>query len=223
MKSILKKAVFVALSLSFAHTAFAAAAIDGLGADDQNSVKNGNQVTKTAPGQGSPWPQVWVYQRIDATPEDAMAVFADYNRQSEYVPDIVYSKVTKQIDKATAEVSYSLATHFFLHPHEDYTVRDHVSSYDNGASYRMDWTLVSADTTRGTVGNARFEALGTGTLLAYYNFVTPPGIAGGEGAKEVSGVQASVAKIVERIQATRVANQSLIQQELAALRAALAP
>jgi hypothetical protein len=203
--------------------AYAAGAIDELKPEDQAKVKNGEQVTITAPGQGSVWPQVWVYQRIDSTPEEAMAVFADYDRQHEYVPDLTYSKVSKRIDKTTCEVGYTLTTHFFLHPHESYTVRDHIASYDGGSSFRMEWKLVSAQQMHDTVGNVRFEPMGTGALVAYYNFITPPSVASSQAPKAVAGVQNTVTQLSGRIQEERTNNRALLEQELSALRDALAP
>ena len=63
--------------------------------------------------------------------------------------------------------------------------RNFSGNYDSGASYRVDWTLVRASSTKATVGSIRFEpyenaALGKrGAIMAYYNFVTPgSGLAG---------------------------------------------
>jgi hypothetical protein len=213
----------IALFALSSQAAFAAGILDELTPADQAKVKNGEQVTITKPGDGSAWPQIWVYQRMDSTPEEAMAVFSDFERQTQYVPDLQYSKINKQLDKATFEVGYTIATHFFLHPHESYTMTDHLSSYDNGASFKMDWKLVSAQHIRNIVGNLRFEAMGTGTVVAYYNFVTPPSLANGEGAKAVAGIQRTVTALGSQVQTLRTSDQATLQKEIAALRAAVSP
>jgi hypothetical protein len=203
--------------------AFAGGALDELKPADQTKVKNGEQVTITQPGPGSSWPQITVFQRLDATPEESVAVFSDYDRESEYVTDMVYSKISKRIDRASCEVGYTTITHFFLHPKESYTTRDTLSVYDRGASYRMDWKLVSANKIKDVVGNARFESLGTGTLVTYYSFITPPSLAGGESGRAISSIQQVVQKTSDRIHFLRTNNQALLQEEIAALRLAVIP
>ena len=77
------------------------------------------------------------------------------------------------IDPVTKDVDYTL--HLPIIADEQYTVRDRLSAYHDGASYGVDWTLVGATSTKATEGSVRFEPHATGTLMAYRNLVTPGG------------------------------------------------
>ncbi len=212
----------ILMSLLTAASAFAAGpAYDELTPDQQKAVQNGEQVFLTQDVPGNDWPKAYVYQRMDATPEEAMAVFTDYNLQKSYVPNLIKSQISKQIDKATAQVDYTLYIPWPL-PNENYTTQDHVSSYNNGESYRVDWTLVRADTTKSSEGNARFESLGTGTLLAYYSFVVPgSSLAGFVKGKAVDQIKDTVTAVVNQVQNERLNNRDLLDQQIQALRNAL--
>ncbi|MGK5085165.1 hypothetical protein WDW37_17900 [Bdellovibrionota bacterium FG-1] len=217
--------VLVSVGMLFNFNARAEGVLSGawgdLSPEDQAKVQTGEQVMMTKPG--TVWPQIFIYQRLESTPEEAMAVLSDYERQKEYIPDLVYSQIEKRIDKTTCEVGFSTLTHFFIHPRENYTTRELISSYDQGASFRIDWKLISANQLRDVVGYARFETLGTGTLLAYYSYVTPPSVASGQSGRAIAGLQGAVRAIIERVQKLRTENRGVLEQEISVLREALSP
>jgi hypothetical protein len=218
----------LAVNGSLAHAAPAPksapmSAIEELSAENQAKVRNGEQITLTEPSQTSAYPQIWVYQRVDATPEEVMAVLLDLDHQLEYVPDMLYSKIGKRIDKTTFEVGYTIATHVSLHPRESYTLRDKLSGAPADGNYRLDWKMIASGKIRDIVGYARIEPLGTGALVAYYNLITPPSLGAGQSQKAISGVKATVSGLGGRVLKVRSENQPLLQQEIGALRSALTP
>ena len=135
----------------------------------------GRTVVTTEQRPTSAWPAVTVYALIDATPEQAAAIFTDVESHSQYIGSVTKSRISRVIDNATMEVDYTLKLPVVSD--EDYTVRDHISRA--GDTYRVDWTLVRASSTAGTVGHALFmpytnaRTARAGTLLKYHNFVTP--------------------------------------------------
>ena len=135
----------------------------------------GRTVVTTEQRPTSAWPAVSVFAFIDATPEQAAAIFTDVEAHSTYIGSVIKSRISRVIDSATIEVDYSLKVPVVSD--EEYTVRDHISR--SGDHYRMDWTLVRASSTKATVGHALFAPYTNartghaGTLLAYFNFVTP--------------------------------------------------
>jgi len=144
-----------------------------LSPEDQAKVASGQMVTIYTDVTGAPWPKMKVYQRIDATPEEVMAVFSDYPLQSTYVPYVKVAKISQVIDKSTALVdyTYNLPMGFGI---ENYTVRDHIEAYDEGKSFTVNWVLVKADTTKRSEGEVRCEPLaGGGTLYTYDSFIWP--------------------------------------------------
>ena len=191
-------------------------------------VNGGGQVFLTWDVAGSPWPRACVFQFIDAAPEDAAAVFLNYARHTAYIPKLRKAMISRVLDPSTAEVDYTLDVP--LVADEDYTVRDHLSSYDGGASYKIEWTLVRATSTRATEGNVRFEPhraetpVRDGTLMAYCNLVTP----GSSLAKlafirsrALAQVRETARAIVVEVERERVQDRALLAAELRALRAAL--
>lgn len=207
-------------SSTFAH---AGAAYDELRPDQQKTVQNGEQVVVTKDDLSSPWPKVYIYQRVEATPEEATAIFTDYELQKSYVPDMLKSHISKKVDKATTEIDYivHLPRPF---PDETYSVVDHVAAYDNGASYKVGWKMLRSDSMSKIEGTARFERLGTGTILAYYNFGIPTSHAAGLAKnKALRKLAETVAAMVNQMQNERKQNQDLLQKQIQALHQAVAP
>ena len=168
----------------------------------------GRTVVTTEQRPSSAWPAVTVYAFIDATPELAAAIFTDVESHKSYIPSVTKSSISRVTDSATMEVDYTLKVPVVSD--EDYTVRDHLSR--TGDSYRVDWTLVRASSTKGTVGHALFmphtnaRTGRAGTLLEYHNFVTPgsrlasiPLIR----SRAVSEVRETTESVVKRVGAMR--------------------
>ncbi len=153
-----------------------AQALAELTAAQRQSIAEGGQVFLTSPGGASPWPRACVYQRIEARPDEAAAVFIDYERHRTYIPDLRKSSITRVVDAATVEVDYTLAVPVVADEH--YTLRDQLSAGADG-SYRVVWSLVRATSTKATDGSVRFEPYRDSlpererTLMAHCNLVTP--------------------------------------------------
>ena len=208
-------------------------AYDEMTAEQKRVFDGGGQVFVARDVAGSPWPAVVVYQRIDATPEVAAAVFIDYEQHRTYIPGVRQARVSRVVDPATVEVDYVLDVPMFAD--ERYTVRNHVTAYEGGDSYRVEWVLVRASSTKGTTGQVRFEphpdggrggpGAGPGTVMAYSNFVTPgSGLArvGFVKARAMRQMRETASTIVRRVEAERATEPALLSRQLDALRAALA-
>jgi hypothetical protein len=215
-----RKYVYVCAFVAVAGIAPAQAGIyQELTPDQQNQLNSGEQVFNTVDVDGAPWPKVYIYQLIKATPEDAMAVFSDYNLQKSYIPNMLKSQITSH-NGATTTVDYTL--HVPILSNENYTIRDVISSYDGGQAYRMDWNLVRADTTKSTVGNVRFEKYGSETVMAYYNFVVPgSSFASFVRGKAIQAVKDTCNAIASQVETEATDNQTLLQQQLSVLHTSL--
>src|SRR5688500_18488135 len=88
--------------------AFAGEVYAELNDQQKAAIQKGELVFFTENVAGSEWPKAFLYLRIDSTPEEAMAVFYDVERQTKYIPNIKKAKVSKVIDKRTREVDYTL-------------------------------------------------------------------------------------------------------------------
>ena len=175
---------------------------------------------------GSPWPAVTIVTYVDATPEEAAAIFTDYAHHTEFIPSTKRSRISRVHSPADVEVDYVVALPIVSD--EEYTVRDRLTR--DGAGYRVDWTLVRASSTKATVGHARFTPAvhpktgRPGTRFEYHNFVTPGSRIAGMGfirnraLKEMEQTAAAFANRFEKLRADSAVMQPLV----AALRATLA-
>jgi hypothetical protein len=205
-----------------------AQAADSLTADQRTAIDNGRLVFLTWDVGGSPWPRACAYQHIDAMPEEAAAVFTNYDRHLAFIPKLRKSTISRVIDPVTAEVDYTLSVPIVADEH--YTVRDHLSTYNGGASYKIDWTLVRATSTKATEGSVRFEprrsdkTLREGTLMAYCNLVTPGSRLAKLSfirSKAMAQVREAAGAIVVEVERERAANRALLDAEIRTLRSAL--
>lgn len=210
----------VQFAASTATFAGALPAYDELNADQKAQIQAGKQVSWSEDVSKSPWPKVFVYQRVEATPEEVTALFHDYEFQSAYIPKVISCKIAGMTNPSTARLDYVLSVPAF--EDEAYSVEDHVQKTAFG--YQLGWSFIKASTTKHIEGNARFETLGTGTLIAYYNFIIPgrPGAGLGwivNGAKQA--VRDTVSALANKVVELRNTKPAQLQGQIAKLRAAL--
>jgi hypothetical protein len=222
MSSVVSSLFVCAAVFAGVQNAFAGA-LDELNDADQNRVKKGDQVAVFQDVANAPWPKCFIYQRIEATPEEAAAVFADYNHHEAFIPNVKQSSVSREINKTTVEVDYSLSLPLGLGS-ETYTVRDRVSTYDRGAGYKIEWTLVRADSTKSSDGNIRFEPLGNGTLMVYTSFIVPGRMGSSlkwvvDGAK--NSVKETAQAVANQVEKERLHEPNRLQNQVQSLRGKL--
>ncbi len=202
--------------------------IPAFSASQRDSLERGGVVVFTRQMEGSPWPAVTVYLLIDATPEVAAATFIDYPSHQTYIPGVKRSRVSRVLNPATAEVDYEVSVP--LVSDERYTVRDRVSATGEGG-YRVDWVLVRATSTKATAGHAAFMPYTnrlthrSGTLLEYYDFVTPGSRMAGIAAirnRALRDMQ-EAARAIARYTESQRSNVPATRTRLDALKRALPP
>ncbi len=196
-----------------------------LTAEQRQLIDTGEQVFVTRDSAKTPWPMAWVFQFIDAEPEAAAAVFADAERQVEYVPDLKSSRIVERIAPGVIEVRQEMRVPIVKD--EWWIVRDSVSASDSG-SYRIAWTLVRARTTKAVNGFARFEPYRNeltgrdGTLLIYHNFAVPGSRMAGLGLIErhaLKKLRETARALRDQVERERSQTPDLLAQQVEALRA----
>ena len=195
-----------------------------LTAEQRRLIDAGEQIFVTRDSAKTPWPMAWVYQFIDATPEEAAAVFADAERQVDYVPDLKRSRIIRTIAPGVIEVSQEMRVPIVKD--EWWEVRDTVSARDHG-SYRITWTLVRARTTKSVTGYAHFEPYRNtrtgrdGALLTYHNFAVPGSRMAGMGPIErhaLKKVRETARALRDQVERERRDERELLATQIAALR-----
>lgn len=141
---------------------------EGLTDSDRLGLERGELIVKTREVEGYPWPEAMVYARVAASPEEVMAVYADFAGQARYLPKLVESRIVKRLSPSLFHVSYEYEV---TGPNERYTVLTEVSRAPGG--FRATWELVKARYARRLSGQVRVEASGAGALVEYTNRVDP--------------------------------------------------
>jgi len=208
-----------ALWLSVASLVRADGIYQELNAEQKGQVLKGAQVLVTDNVEGKPWPRVRVYEVVDATPAEVMAVFTDYSKAKTFVPNILKSEISKQISPAEAEIDYGLDIPIF--PDEYYTVRNVLREKGDGA-YEVSWKLVRAVQTKDIVGCFRAEPLRGKSLICYQNLVTPgSGMAGLLRGTAINQMKETTAAIAAEIVRKKQKDPQQLDHEVKALQAAL--
>jgi hypothetical protein len=193
---------------------------------EKTAVNGGQQVVKKENVANSAWPRVTVFQRIEATPDQVAAVMFDYAAHKEFFEGITLS-TPKTPGAATTDIDYIMTLPKVMGislPDENYTVTD-VLTKVGADGYAISWKMVKASSMQDTNGVAKFEKLGTATLVSYTNFINPPtkygslaGLISGMAADRVKG---SVTSLDKQVQKERSSDQARLTAQLAALSKAL--
>jgi hypothetical protein len=148
------------------------------------------QSTKVA---GAPWPQLSLYQVVQASPKVMTALLNDYAAAPSYTPNMVAVKLLSTNPDGSKDLEYT--TRVPILGKINYTVRNTYTK--SGNMYTVAWTLLKSPFAKKSDGSIRIEPYGTGqTLMCYTNLVIPittmvPGIQG----QALSEAKATVAAI----------------------------
>ena len=196
--------------------------------EDQASVQKGEMVTVYTPNDDTEttWPNSAAYKRMEATPEEAAAVFSDFEIQKDYINHLKLSHITQRLSPTSCVVDYEVKVPFLLKPFlgdTTYTVRDDISFDSATNTYSIKWAFVKGGFLKNILGHATFEPLGTGTLITYVNEMTPSsqGMNSGMIVKEIKkGSTEAVEDIINKITDERKNHQDILQKQIARLREA---
>jgi hypothetical protein len=215
-----------ALGLMLASPVTSAGVLDSLSAAERREIDAGAPVVKTQNIPGSSWPAVNVYQLVNATPEEAMADFTDYDEQASYLRDccgVLRSQVLDPAvggDRRVQRVLYELEVPVVSN--ERYELREEMSKQPDG-SYRVVWGKVSKGGHSDAIfGRAVFEPRNGKTVFNYYNFTrmntTGAGLFADESVKRAAKTVSVMARHMEQ---ERSSGGSRFQANLQRVRAAL--
>jgi len=183
-----------------------------------NSIKAGEQVIETEEIEGKPWPRIRIFQKIEASPEEVIAVFFDYRQAKSYIPKLLKSDVSRTVSPCVLEVDYGVDVPML--PDEFYTARNTLQEQDG--AYRVEWVLLRALQTKASEGSLRVEAFDEGSILCYTNLVTPGSkMAGLLRIPAMEQMKNSVRAIVTQVEKQKTKNPEELANQVKAVRAAL--
>ncbi len=161
---VLSLAVFAAVS------SIQAALINEVPAYAQDELSSGQVVLKSKNIPGAPWPQLSLYQVVDAPPAVVADLFSDYASAPSYTPGMIAAKVIATNPDGSKDVLYTVKVPVLQSI--SYTVRNTYKK--KGDSYEVDWTLLKSPLAKSSEGSLRIEPYGNGqTLMCYTNLTVP--------------------------------------------------
>jgi hypothetical protein len=156
-----------------------ASAFEDLSENDQKKVNSGQQINIYIYRQNPKvsWPEGTIYQRIEETPEQAMAVYFDIAHHHEFLPYVIKSEISNFIERSTFQADYALGVLYlpFGIAQENYSLEYHLEHNVSELSYLLSWHMTrSGNVTEYSQGSIQFEPLENGgTLMVYNSFVLP--------------------------------------------------
>lgn len=138
--------------------------------EERAELAAGNIVVQSKEVKGSPWPELSLYQVVDAPPKVVAALFTDYASAPSYIPGMLDAKVIAENADGTKDVQYTVKMPVLQKI--SYSVRN--SYKQKGNNYQVNWTLLKSPLAKSSDGSLRIEPYGDGkTLLCYNNLVVP--------------------------------------------------
>ncbi len=191
-----------------------------------NRIEQGELVYKEKEVEGSVWPERKIYAVIPVEPVEAAAVFADYEYQKEYIPDMVEATVIRQDSPTETVVSYLVEMPWPV-VKEEFTNSHTIKTYreDGGDGYLIAWEQLDGSSAENSHGSARFEPYDEGRcIMEYTSFIQPKSALAGLGFVEKKGkenLKKSVTALIDEIIEVRRNKTNLLLEQLQQLQAAL--
>jgi hypothetical protein len=136
----------------------------------------GDLVVRELREPNEPWPIVTVFKVLKSSPEHAMALFAAYDDQKNYVPNVVESKPIAQTSPSEVRVAYRLKMGWPV-GEVRYTHDHRLKALKQPAGYRLDWNMIESTSTEFVEGYVEFiQHSDQQTLMVYSNKVRPKSI-----------------------------------------------
>jgi hypothetical protein len=135
-----------------------------------DDLKSGEVVVKSKTVPRAPWPQLSLYQIVEAPPAVMKALFLDYPSAPSYTPGMLGARVVAENSDGTKDVQYTVKVPVLQKI--SYTVRNTYAG--KGGKFQVNWTLLQSPLAREVEGSLRIEPYSEGkTLLSYTNLVVP--------------------------------------------------
>lgn len=145
--------------------------LNDLTPEERREVLNKKLIVKTSEVKEATWPEVTIYALINSTALEAVAVFAAYHYQKEYVPHVLISQPVKHVTPTDVHVSYERDNPWPL-SNSSYTTGNRLKRFQK-VGYEVEWYFVKSDSTTESRGKAHFLPYEQNAILRYRTFIQP--------------------------------------------------
>ncbi|MFT6070919.1 MAG: hypothetical protein ACJAT2_001844 [Bacteriovoracaceae bacterium] len=172
---------------------------------DHKTLRERGFVIKKKNVNKSAWPELTFYFETDASPLEAISVFAAFEHQVNYVPGIIKSKVIKQESPILVHTEYEMDMPWPI-PNSKYVHASTLKQID-AETYRMEWYMVKSNSADIVKGFAEFYPRDGKTIFKYRSFINPKSFLAGLFKKTmIKDVQTSLEAIrleIEKLKGTQ--------------------
>ena len=142
-----------------------------LSIEERNRLFKGELVMTSKNHEKEILPQYYFYQKVDLTPIEVFAIFADLEHQQHYVPNLISGLKEKVESPHVIWMKYELKTPWPL-PNAKYITRNEFWG-DGKGNYQLLWNQIQSNSTDETVGEARFLNYQGQSIFTYTNLIRP--------------------------------------------------
>jgi hypothetical protein len=132
-------------------------------------------VLKTRELPGSVWPEITYYAIVEVTPLEAVGVFAAYDVQKDYVPNVIKSTPVKHVTATEVLTDYELHMPFPI-SNAHYIHGAKIFKHKN--DYEAQWYMVESTSAEIVQGSVYFQSYEGKTLMRYRSYVKPKSVLG---------------------------------------------
>ena len=199
MQSSARKTVLFAALLTANLFSAKADLTSGLTASDLAILEEGENVVASHSKPGAIWPEVRIYRKVNASPQEVTALFLDYEHANTFIENLVSAKVEKSPSENIKDVRYTVKLPIIFSI--SYLARNQYEKTPDG--FIVKWHLIEPPlVAKSAVGSLRVEAYKGASIICYTNHVEPATklIAGlrGHAIKEAVKTVDAIAKEAER-------------------------
>lgn len=129
-------------------------------------------ILETQEVSGASWPKITAYLLIDAPALNSMALFAAYDDQKNYVPNVIVSKPIKERGPLSVDIQYELNLPWPI-PNSKYTHGHLIEKKEDEQIYQIKWWMIESTSASDVQGSATFFKHEQKTVMKYISLVTP--------------------------------------------------
>lgn len=174
-------------------------------------LENGETIVQKEKIETSTWPKLHIYQIVNSTPLEALAIFLALDHQKNYLPALLKSTPIKHLSPTEVVTEYEMDLPWPLST----TTYTHGSNFKkfNEKHYQASWYMLKSESTKKVDGQAVFKEYKGKTLMEYHISVNPKSVfAGIVRDLMVKDTKASLIAIKKEVERVKSEDQPLLKK-----------
>jgi len=151
--------------------------LKGLNPKEVASLSKDHLILKTQKVKDAVWPKIIIYQKLNPSPLQSVALFLDLDNQNTYVPNVIVSKPIKHVSAVEVHTKYEMKMPWPI-PNSHY-VHGSILLKSCETCYSATWYKVISDSADNVEGRADFIPFHGGTLMRYESHIVPKSVLAG--------------------------------------------